>query len=283
MGIADLTGPRAKLARADEHLSILDSEFRAFSLQEPKPIIVKFRHEEGWYVAYLDPLPLPPLRLALIAGDCLNNIRAALDHLVWQLVLREDKEPSYTHCFPLCEIRQKFLDEVKSPPKKRERRSPLRGIPDNGDAWAIIEKAQPFQRPQPQDDVLFLLAQMTNVDKHRTLLIQRAFPVVETIAACIHWNPNFQLIERQFFPHFTPEHPTKIMRFRFAPDVDPGMYVEGDIGVEPTLGDGKTQAGFGVVSAIRRQVQKILDQVATLPGVKDVPPGFSIFPQQGNQ
>lgn len=274
MGIADLTGPRAKLGRANEHLNIFDKEFRAFFTRKPESAVIEFRREEGWHVAYVNPLPLLPMRFALIAGDCLNNLRVALDHLVWQLVLREDQNPTYTHHFPACETWEKFRDEVKSPPTKRVYKCPLRGIPVDGDAWTIIEKAQPFKRPKPQDDVLFLLARMNNFDKHKTLLVQRTLPDLSTIAKCVRWNRNFQLIDQETILSFispTREQPTKILRYRFAPEGNPGMYVKGEFYVYPTLGDGETQWSVDMLKAGCERVQKILDEVAALPGVKNVP------------
>jgi hypothetical protein len=271
MGIADLAGPWAKLDRAYEHLDVFGKEFWEFSSQqESKSVRVKFRCEEGWYVVYIDPLPLPPVRLALIAGDCLQNLRAALDHLIWQLVLREDQKPSYTHHFPACETWDQFCAEViRKPPKKKFDKRPLRGIPVDGDAWTIIQKAQPFVRAKSQDDALFLLARMSNFDKHRTLLTRHVFPEEETITKCIQWNPNFQLVEKEFslsMPSY--ELPTKIMRLRFTPDGDPGVYVKGKFIVFPTLGDGETQVTLELMKAIYERVRKILDQVATLPRVQ---------------
>lgn len=272
MGIADLTSPRAKLGRADEHLNVFNSEFRVFSLSslhDPKPVNVEFRYEDGWYVAYMYGVAPLPARMALIAGDCLNNFRAVLDHVVWQLVLREDHKPRYTHGFPLYEFRQKFLDDVKSPPKKKQERSPLWGIPVNGDAWAIIEGAQPFCRPKPQNDELLLLAQLTNIDKHRTLLVQQSFPDLAAIMRSVRWDANFQPIERQSLLFMDSlKYPAKIMRFRFPPGVDPGMHMEGKFRMFPTLGDGQTQASFDLLGGVRKRVQEILDQLAALPRVQ---------------
>jgi hypothetical protein len=107
MGIADITSSRAKLVRAREHLKALDDEIDAFSRQEDAKVgKITYGRDGTWHVVYLSPIPSLPIPIALIAGDCLNNTRAALDHLVWQLVLREDKEPQQTNSFPICEKSQ---------------------------------------------------------------------------------------------------------------------------------------------------------------------------------
>jgi hypothetical protein len=41
-----------------------------------------------------------PLRLGVIVGDFLHNLRCVLDHLVWQLVLSNGQTPSVRNQFP---------------------------------------------------------------------------------------------------------------------------------------------------------------------------------------
>src|SRR4051812_18373665 len=102
MDIADITSSRAKLARAYEHFQALETEIEEFGRQEEaKSINLNYRRDGAWHVVYLNPLPRFTMHLALVAGDCLNNTRTALDHLVCQLVLREGKEPKQANCFPL--------------------------------------------------------------------------------------------------------------------------------------------------------------------------------------
>ena len=270
MGIANLASPWAKFRRANEHLDLIESELLALNQQNTKAVPVTFRHDGPWLVIYVGPSPILPVRLALIAGDCLNNLRATLDHLVWQLVLREDHEPQQTNCFPICETAQQFRNKCETPAQRGNPHHPLHGIPIDGDAWAIVEKAQPFNRPQPQGDALTWLANLSNIDKHRTLLVQMSFIDHVSMQDKIHWITECQPIERKFAAdvRLSREHPTEIARFRFASESNPRMDMERDIIVDPTLGDGKTQLSFGVIDVARLRIKEILNEVAALPGVK---------------
>ena len=285
MGIADLTGPRAKLWWANEHLRVFDEEFREFFAREPEAVVIKFRRKKGWHIMGIDPLPLPPMRLVLLAGDCLHNLRGALDHLVWQLIIREEQKLLRTHHFPLCETEQQFLNDVESPqtPEAVDQ-CPLQGLPVGGKVWTIIKEAQPFRRPDPQKSALFFLLRMNNVDKHRTLLIQQGVPDEKTITECVRWSPNFKLVGKKWiFTKPSQKGPTQIMRWHFSPKGDARMYVDGAFHVFPTLGDGITQMPFDIIGAACREVKNILEQVAALPRVKDIRPAVQASLQKRRQ
>lgn len=265
MGIADLTGPRAKLGRADEHLTLLNEEFRRFVEMNANTVWSRYRREGEWDVVMLDPVPAVPPQIALIAGDCLNNLRTALDHLVWQLVLREDAQPRDRHCFPIYETRAEFINRVETPVRRGKKDSPLYGIPLGGDVWTLIETAQPYHCPEPKADELAVLARLTNFDKHRTLLVQQTF----LTSGRVFWPADVQPID--VIPSCAPlatEHPTEVMRIRFAPGVNLRMDMEGKVSLTPTIGDGKTQAKITILADARRRVEKILKQVAALPRVQ---------------
>lgn len=50
----------------------------------------------------------PPLRLGVIVGDLVHNVRSALDHLVWQLVLANAQQPTRATQFPVCSKREQW-------------------------------------------------------------------------------------------------------------------------------------------------------------------------------
>jgi hypothetical protein len=52
----------------------------------------------------------PPLRLGVILGDMVHNLRSALDHLVWQAVLRNGGRPNRSHQFPICDDEKDWND-----------------------------------------------------------------------------------------------------------------------------------------------------------------------------
>jgi hypothetical protein len=205
-----------------------------FSQQKANVGTITYGRDGAWHVLYLNALPKVPDSVAMIAGDCLNNIRAALDHLVCQLVLREDQEPGRDHQFPICQTKKNFVDRFELSSKKSHKRNALRGIPRNGDVWALIKGAQPFNSPHPGLEPLTLLNLLTNVDKHNALLVQRTFLDQEAFISRLHWRSDVQPIDRRFstFP-LSEENKTEIIRVRFASeiatDLSPYMEVEGGI------------------------------------------------------
>ena len=92
----------------------------------------------------------------LLAGEAIQNLRAALDHVVWAAVRR----PSTRTAFPIftdpCEFQvlgSKMLHGVPVPMR------------------TVIERAQPYRRypAAPAKAMLEQLRVLSNLDKHRTL------------------------------------------------------------------------------------------------------------------
>ena len=271
---ADITGVLAKLGRAQLHLNTLDDELLRLSKEYSETSFINFTTDGEWYVVLPGPIPKFPVDWSLIAGDFFTNLRESLDHLVWQLVLREGKKPQQTHSFPIFTSESYFIKRVKAPPKNTRTNSPLYGIPTDGDAWAIIERAQPWYRGkalgyEPRKDMLATLALMSNIDKHRTLLVSMPLPDQRMFEGIFRWVPsNVQPIEKRLanWEPLSHEYPTELMRFRFPPDAKVSMYVNGRLRIGPTFGDENIQiAGFG---PIHERVCQIVDEIAALHNVR---------------
>lgn len=273
MGIANLTGVRAKLGRANVHLNALQDELGRLSHEYADIKLMQFGRDGQWDVVSANPIPDFPIELSLIAGDLFTNLRDTLDHLVWQLILREGNEPGQTNDFPIITSESYFMKAVKLPSKKTEKRSPLYGLPVDGDAWTIIEQAQPWYRGkangyEARKDILATLALMSNINKHRTVLMSLAIPDQPRLVQIIRWTPaNVQPIEI-ILPTWGPlshEHSTELARYRFPTDTSISMYMDERLAIGPSFGDENTQvAGLG---KFYERVSDIVDQVASLPGV----------------
>lgn len=97
---------------------------------------------------------------ALRAGDFIYNLRAALDHLAWQLALLGGGWPSMEVCFPICE-----KDNARA--RGFIKRSTV-GIPDP--AVTVIESFQPYHAGSDfRSTHLWRLHKLWNIDKHRHL------------------------------------------------------------------------------------------------------------------
>ena len=81
-----LLGARLKVERARQHLETLRHETRVFTEGEPYRFVTERDPDTGDHVVRLRvSQPDIPLRLGLIAGDAVHNLRSALDHLAVQL------------------------------------------------------------------------------------------------------------------------------------------------------------------------------------------------------
>lgn len=269
MGIANLTGPRAKLGWANKHLDTFQKGMADFAANHTNAGRITARSEGEWGVIEIEPIPPLPTELVLIGGDFFNSLRTALDYLVWQLVLREDKEPGRQHSFPICITREDFINKVESLAKKGKKSCPLYGIPLHGDAWALIERSQPYQRGDAKIHSLTTLSRFVRTDKHHTLLSLRVVVDVQKILDGFFRHTREQPVER-IIPEnylFGEEH-AEIARFRFPPSTNIQVQMERDVSCYPYIGDGEAYVSLGALMRIVSEVQQILDQVATLPRVQ---------------
>lgn len=280
--IADLSDARAKFNRGNEHLDALKAATVAWlkPYTDAKPIY--FGRNGDWYTVFSQPFgQTPDPKIGAIAGDFVNNLRCVLDYIVWQAVLRESEQPDGRHFFPICQARNDFDGEVKFRKRKPEK-SPLFWIPIDGDAWAVIEKAQPFNRTpaNPFMDHLAVLQRLSNADKHRTLPPQFMFPSQTGLLDAIGWSDTVTVVEqRMIVQPLSNEGPTEIIGFRFAPEgTDPGMYMKGKLGLDPTFGEvGAKPNAEGVIYGTQATVFGATNQMVET--VKGVAEGFAALPR----
>src|SRR5687768_15078261 len=91
----------AKISRAHEHLGVVYDEIRTFLDTTKYNLVIKVDEDRReMSVVYWVEDPHPPIRLSTIIGDCVFNMRAALDNLVCGLIRTKD---------PLCRcLRRRF-------------------------------------------------------------------------------------------------------------------------------------------------------------------------------
>jgi len=155
--MASLDNPRARLGRADEHLEALSKEWHAF--RERKPYVAVSQAESDALVFYMQVRENPPLRLGLLFGDFLHNLRSALDNLVHELILLNGATPGRTTGFPVFDTERSF----KAVGIKR-----IKGV--TGRHAAAIESVQPYPgRDEPVIRALALLNSLATVDKHKLI------------------------------------------------------------------------------------------------------------------
>lgn len=168
-----LDGMRAKLERADEHFAALVAECGSYFDGAPHGYKTDADLANGTYVVRVTIKMPPPIRLAIICGDFVQNLRAALDHLANALVAQPTRQTQ----FPIYAEEDDFNERVMGP-AQRGRNGPLTGLDVNDDAFKRIVGYQPFNLLTEQGNLrnhpLHQLAELSNMDKHRTILTRAA-------------------------------------------------------------------------------------------------------------
>src|SRR6266542_3023483 len=78
----------AKLARADEHLGLINERMDEFINGESYRVDTEQDRQTDEVVLYVEVLgPVPIEEWGAVIGDSTHNLRSTLDHLVWQLGL----------------------------------------------------------------------------------------------------------------------------------------------------------------------------------------------------
>ncbi len=177
-----LKGCRAKLDRAADHLNALNEEVLDFLKTNPYGVFGEFDPKGSKYIFRVNVAHEPPPRLGAIFGDLIHNLRSALDHLVYELVLLNGHSPNRSRtCFPIYD---------SNPPGgfACATTESLRGV---GDAErALIEELQPYNRAELEGRALGLIRRYSNQDKHRTLVGFQAAIAYPGAELPIRFTPN---------------------------------------------------------------------------------------------
>jgi hypothetical protein len=166
--VTDLSGVEAKIGRAKRQIADLTRAIEAAVEDAPKTFTLEFDSISGQHVLRIHGLPLVDPEWALLVGEILYNLRSALDHLAWQAVLFDERQPCKDTHFPVRESRF----NRKGQPVPTQLTPPV----SNPDLLRALEDVQPYMRPdgKAQDfrlGHLFWLNKLCNIDKHRLLLV----------------------------------------------------------------------------------------------------------------
>src|SRR4029077_7701458 len=94
MPIDPLVGVNLKIERAKLHLGNLESEIKQFLARKPFQIITEDEPATGDLVYKIQIAEPIPMALSTIIGDIIHNLRSALDHLAWHLVVINNGAPT---------------------------------------------------------------------------------------------------------------------------------------------------------------------------------------------
>jgi hypothetical protein len=147
---------RVKIERAKEHIGQLEAEIRSFFMTDPYKVGTKRDPQTRKLIYYLVSVREAPAKLSAITGDVIHNLRSALDHLAYHLVLVGGGSPSKQTYFPISDSAAKY---------KTESIGKIKGM--RPDAIKAINAIKPYRGG---NDALWRLHRLNNVDKHRLLI-----------------------------------------------------------------------------------------------------------------
>lgn len=132
---------------------------RSFLDRGPYKVGAKHHPETRKLIYYVVSVEPVPDCLPLIAGDVIQNLMSALDHLAYQIVSNDtaDNPPAPRRIyFPIAD------DAAKYETKKRERKE--------GATQATFDALDGIKSYKGGNDLLWVLHQLNNIEKHRLLL-----------------------------------------------------------------------------------------------------------------
>jgi hypothetical protein len=168
----DLTGVRAKLAWSRHHFEIVDGEIDTWMKRNPYQIIFQRNDEftKFWLRLKITDNTADFQRWGLILGDCVTNMRDALDHLIFAIAgLITSPNPDKAE-------RAAFVIASDSGEFKKWSRGKLASVPDS--VRDSILTFQPFnRRSNPRlPSLLGILAELANGNKHKVITVALTTP-----------------------------------------------------------------------------------------------------------
>jgi hypothetical protein len=166
-----LIGPLARIERANEHIRHLNDRLVAFVRSRPYTAVPQpdpNPFNRAFLITEVKPIPL---QVRVMIGEIPHHLRAALDLLVCQLLLREnvtDPKILKKREFPIF-----FKRDLSIPKVKKEHEADIaRKIKGVGPKpYALIESLQPCVAGNGDErSHLAQVAELDNTDKHRLLL-----------------------------------------------------------------------------------------------------------------
>jgi hypothetical protein len=155
----------AKMIRAHEHLEGFERESREYLASIDFKMYLKTspNHAWPWMVTHANDY-IPPIRLSAIAGDCVHDMRSALDNMICGLALTKN---NMHNCelgkFPLTQAETEWPNAAQNY---------LSGVPR--EARKLLRDLQPWCDvidPHP----LKILNELSNRDKHRQSLMTMGY------------------------------------------------------------------------------------------------------------
>lgn len=275
MGKHRLAGIREKLTRTDEQLELLEAQWGRF-LQDEQPYGIHWQYDPDapkyfLYQARLLVFKDPPLRLSVLLGEIVHNLRSALDHLACELVEAHGSRPLRKAAWPISLTENDWLKRIEWPRNATGKRipGPLHGLSRTSDAWAYVKRAQPYQRGKAgaRREPLAELNRLSRIDKHSVVHASYVYPGT-SVFEMFTWDTRAHFVTGRLLlkPGQPLKHDTPLADFAFArTGPEPNMRVKRRIQFDISFGtpedaENPDEQGKGTsLSEIRRAVGRVVD------------------------
>lgn len=250
-----------KLSRARQHLDCVQSKIREWTNSDPYTHFAKRNSDGNRHSVWVRFNRTPPFdEFALIAGDCVHNLRSVLDHWMYASAIAKTglKVPPEHRLiqFPICSSPEAF-------DKQR-----YRLVNISAKAAAFVERVQPYNRPhQELPPLLSVLNEFDNSDKHRNLNIALAHLMDGKINFS---EPIFAKVDAYWLKSpVSLDGESEIMFFNVSP-AQPDLRFNYDLALYVTISHIPGRSGKhvsileDVFVALVKEVERILNEAATL-------------------
>ena len=156
-----IDGPQRKLDWAYKHLQHFNAEWKSFLKGEPYKATPYIDSQTGQELLRIKVNKRPTSDLSLTFGDFVQNLRASLDHLVWDIALSDKNTPAPDDSteFPI------FIMENAEAIRKR-----IKCLPQP--VRDAIKGLQPYTAgDRRREHPLWIVRQLSNADKHKRIPI----------------------------------------------------------------------------------------------------------------
>lgn len=155
-------GVRLKLSRARDQIHNLQDDFTSFLATRPCGASLHFQEDIKELTFTVRVTAQLDAMFGVRIGEITHNLRSAMDHLVWELVILTTGRP------PALPSKNQFaIFKSKDGFKTRGIDQQLQCV--RQDAVDLIESEQPFSTGEGIKSPLWHLQELSNADKHRTL------------------------------------------------------------------------------------------------------------------
>lgn len=235
---------KVKVKWANEHIEELEVYLREILEKRDYPLTVE--ESEGSFVVSMEAKPLPE-RVALMLGDCIHNLRVALDHLYFELVDRCGGTVDRSTKFPFYQDRSEIEGELRGGPVETTSQKLVQ---------LIVDDIQPYDGGQHN---LYELNRLDIADKHHLVLPVRSVTRLEDFS--------FQDKNKNVFQNVTADvdpQSGELSLVRTSAEVEITDYGSPKLGV--FFGEGQPLEGEPLLSTLQQLSEAVSDAIQKVEG-----------------